>query len=102
MGYVSCQEDNLDAKGESLRSPSRQQTKETKAVKEEMPKDGFGGKPFTQDVAEKTLMQCAERGRSSKKQWLTITEWAEYLRDYHEKKEVNFQKRIWKISLRKR
>ena len=37
MGYVSYQEDNLDAIGESVKRSLRAQTKETKVVKKELP-----------------------------------------------------------------
>lgn len=62
MGFPSCLEDNQEARGESLRCSSRQQTKKTEvSVKEEMRYYKFDGKSLTQYVAKTILIQWAER-----------------------------------------
>lgn len=80
MGYVSYQEDNLNARVEFTKGGVRFPTKDVEAVKKYVPIDG---QPLTPDVAETILSQFAMNKEISS--WLTTEEWAEHVRNYHEK-----------------
>ncbi len=80
MGYASYQEDNLNARGESTKRGARFPTKDAEAVKKYVPIDG---QPLTPDVAEAILRQFAMNKEISF--WLTTEEWAEHVRNCHEK-----------------
>ena len=79
MGWGSYQEDNLDAKGKSIRKE--------RAVKSENSSYEFKGKPLTQEIAKTILIQIAEREKPYDKRnsrtYLPLQKWAEYVSAYH-------------------
>ena len=93
MGWGSYQEDNLDAKGEPVRSSLHQQKKKKEvSVKAEKPKDVFESKSPIRNAVERILVQSA--GPS----YLTLPEWVEQVR-LHLKKDSRESIRMYEESI---
>ncbi len=61
MGFVSCQEDNQDARDESLRRSSRQQTKKTAATVSKPKKS----RPTDTPLAQRTFKRFKSKSQKS-------------------------------------